>query len=421
MNGSGPVVNIAEGVKVNHTYDRDGTYTVTLTVTDNNDETQTASQTIQVGQEADIPIAVISTTPPLKKINDNEYSVTGVVPFKVSFSGSKSQDKDGEIVSYEWDFGDGSPATNSQTANHVFEDIGTYTVQLSVTDNDGKKDSTSVDVIVKDPAKAPVAVITSNPPADNKGKIKGDAPLNIELHGGQSSDEDGNIILYEWNLGDNSEIQTGENINYTYNASGEYTITLTVKDNDKQVSIPAEITVFVGDTPDKAPIATFTTNPDPPTGYVPFTVEFDASGSYDSDGSIISYEWDFGDSNAILSGAQVTHEFYNQGIYTVSLVVHDDDGLTTTFSRQVAVQLPAPVANIEASRTSGDAPLKVSFDASSSTGNITKYEWDFDDNSKETGRKVVHTFEEAGTYEVELKVSDSGQQVSRSSITINVD
>lgn len=412
--------NTAEGVKVNHVYERDGTYTVTLTVEDNNGETQTASQTIQVGQQADIPIAKISSTPPLEKDDTGQEFVSGVVPFKVSFSGSKSRDKDGEIVSYEWDFGDGSAATDSQTANHTFEDIGTYTVQLSVTDNDGKKDSTSIDVIVKDPAKAPTAVINTNPPADAAGKIKGNSPLTIEFNGGASTDEDGSISLYEWNLGDNSQLQTGETISYTYETSGVFVITLVVKDNDKQASVPAEVTVTVGDTPLKDPVATFTTDPDPPTGYVPFTVDFDASGSYDTDGSIISYEWDFGDNNAILSGAQVTHEFYNPGIYSVSLVVHDNDGLTNSFSRQIAVQLPAPVANIEASRTSGNAPLTVTFDASSSTGNITKYEWDFDDDTKETGRKVTHIFSDEGTYEVELKVSDSGQQVSRSTVTITV-
>lgn len=412
--------NSAEGERVTHVFERDGTYTVSLTVEDNNGETQTATQTIEVGMEPDIPIAKITTTPAIVREGD-ENLVTGTVPFKVSFNASQSRDKDGEIVEYQWDFGDGSAPASSMTANHTYTELGNYNAQLTITDNDDKQDTTSVLVIVKESAKAPTALISSKPPADSKGKITGTAPLTLELNGSESSDEDGNIILYEWNYGDNTTIETGEVVTHTYEQVGTYTLALTVMDNDNQESIPLEYTIVVKEPDKEAPIGTFSTDPEPPTGYVPFTVDFDASASYDNDGTIISYEWDFGDGNAILSGAQVSHEFYNPGIYTITLTVHDNDGLTSMTTRQVAVQLPAPVATIKASRTSGDAPVTITFDASDSTGNITKYEWDFDDGTKETGRKIDHTFDEVGEYTVTLKVSDSGQQVSRDTIEITVE
>ncbi len=53
----------------------------------------------------------------------------------------------------------------------------------------------------------------------------------INLDGVDSTDEDGNIVLYEWNFGDNSSIQTGQKVSYTYKIQETYTILLTVTDN----------------------------------------------------------------------------------------------------------------------------------------------------------------------------------------------
>jgi PGF-CTERM protein len=63
--------------------------------------------------------------------------------------------------------------------------------------------------------------------------------------------------------------------------------------------------------------------------YVGEEVNFDASSSYDSDGSIVSYEWDFGDSSTD-SGETVTHKYSEQGDYTAILTVTDNDGANDT-------------------------------------------------------------------------------------------
>jgi streptogramin lyase len=69
------------------------------------------------------------------------------------------------------------------------------------------------------------------------------------------------------------------------------------------------------------------------------TVTFDGSGSSDSDGSIVSYEWHFGDS-VIGSGDTTAHIYSSDGIYTVELTVIDDDGATDTDTTTVTVQTP---------------------------------------------------------------------------------
>lgn len=64
---------------------------------------------------------------------------------------------------------------------------------------------------------------------------------------------------------------------------------------------------------------------------------FDGSGSTDPDGTIVSYEWDFGDDSGTATGAIVTHTYQSVGTYTVSLTVTDDDGLTDTATASVTV------------------------------------------------------------------------------------
>lgn len=78
------------------------------------------------------------------------------------------------------------------------------------------------------------------------------------------------------------------------------------------------------------PEAAISTEPSPPEGSLPLEVSFDASASFDPDGSIVSYEWDFGDPNSgednTASGKQVTHTYYEEGTFTVKLTVTDDSG-----------------------------------------------------------------------------------------------
>jgi PKD repeat protein len=84
-----------------------------------------------------------------------------------------------------------------------------------------------------------------------------------------------------------------------------------------------------------APVASFTATPD--TGEAPLTVSFDAGASSDSDGTVASYLWSFGDSSANGSGATTTHDYPGPGTYTVTLTVTDNDGATANTTRTVTV------------------------------------------------------------------------------------
>lgn len=154
------------------------------------------------------------------------------------------------------------------------------------------------------------------------------------------------------------------------------------------------------------PVAIFTAAPD--SGAPPLAVAFDASGSRDADGSIVGYEWDFGD-GAMANGRTVRHTFEQKGAYAVRLVVVDDDDASAAASGEVLVNAN-PLASIVAAPVGGVAPLEVRFDASGSAdadGDIEAYSWDLGDGVLAAGAEIAEqTFAEPGLYAVRLVVTD---------------
>ena len=143
-------------------------------------------------------------------------------PLYVSFDGSGSTDTDGSITTWEWDFGDGNSITGDP-ADHTFDAPGTYTVTLTVTDNDALSGTDSLSIVVLN--QAPVAVA-------NADEIAGTSPLTVYFSGDGSYDQDssGTIAAYSWDFGDgNSSSQT--NPSHTYTSWGQINATLTVTDN----------------------------------------------------------------------------------------------------------------------------------------------------------------------------------------------
>ena len=194
-------------------------------------------------------IDVIIDTPIEEKqppVADPNGPYTGTEGVSVTFDGSGSSDPDGTIVSYAWDFGDGTTGTGVNPA-HTYAQDGTYTVTLTVTDNDGLTDTATTTATIA-PEEVPPP-----PVADPNGPYTGTEGIPVTFDGSGSSDPDGTIVSYDWDFGDGTT-GTGVNPTHTYTQDGTYTVTLTVTDNDGLTHIATTSIVIVVDVPTLTPL-----------------------------------------------------------------------------------------------------------------------------------------------------------------------
>lgn len=139
-------------------------------------------------------------------------------------------------------------------------------------------------------------------------------------------------------------------------------------------------------------------------------VDVDGSGSTDSDGTIVSHAWNFGDGGTA-TGATASHTYGTPGNYAVTLTVTDDRGGTHVSTKTVTVNAPPPNAAPTAAFTTTATNLKLDVDGTTSTdtdGSVSSYAWDFGDGSTASGATATHTYAAAGTYNVKLTVTDNG-------------
>ncbi len=144
-------------------------------------------------------------------------SVTsGETPLLVDFTGGNSMDADGYIDIYHWDFGDGN-AANTANPSHTYMTEGTYTVSLTVTDDDGATDVTQLSITVTEPAEPPVARFTY-------------AANDLMVDFTDTSTDDGAVVGWDWDFGDGNTANIA-NPSHTYMTAGTYTVSLTVTDD----------------------------------------------------------------------------------------------------------------------------------------------------------------------------------------------
>jgi len=362
---------------------------VGLRVTDNNGEFDITTFTIEAGSVGGLK-AVITA-----ELQEDETYTAGE---KYEWTGELSSIRDGSITKYEWEFGDGTEV-QSRSTSHAWDEEGIYEVVLTITDSDGNSDSDTLEVRVGESGSGPSADIEVD---SQKGAI----PLEVEFDATGSSDPDDDIVEYEWDLdGDGIVDDTGDVVTYTYEEADTYEVTLTVFDSEGNedettIEITAAAQGIIAD------LDVSTNN-----GEVPLTVSFDASGSTYKEGSIVAYEYDFGDgTDSYVGGSSVTYKYSSVGTYEASLTVLGDDGETDTIEIQIVVRPVSLTACFTVNSSSGSAPFFLSVDPSCSQGTISTYEWDFDDGDISFDRKPeTHTYEDVGTYTVTLEVtSDEG-------------
>ncbi|MCD6207591.1 MAG: PKD domain-containing protein, partial [Methanosarcinales archaeon] len=261
----------------------------------------------------------------------------------------------GGIVNYTWDFGDDTGdyvSSNNSSFSHTFNDTyGTYNVNLTVIDTDGRTNSLVRAVMVnREPS---ISLV-------NASKTSVVEPGEWVLFQGWYSDPDGDTLMHRWSI-DGVEIASGSSTNYSnasYFVNRTLTATLTV--TDKYGCTDAdEVTVTYLHRP--VPVINFTATDC-------LEVELNASGS-DPAENITTYEWDLDNDtyydDAI--GVTCTVKFNEGGDHTIGLRVTDDDGITNSTRRTIYVARE-PVAVAEANQTNVIPPGgSVLFNGSNST------------------------------------------------------
>ena len=329
------------GPEVSTIYRSAGTITVRVRVSD-------FPQHIGVPGEVERTLRVRIVDPARNRPPQAAFSATApaVAGHAVAFDAGPTTDPDVQDAAgfaYDWDFGDGSfnPSANVveeslRTVTHVYERPGDYTVRLVVHDCTSGTDDAELRIAVSAPSpsdRAPTARFTSSPAEPLVGQA-------VTLDGSASTDPNGTIVAYDWDLDGNGTFErtgTSPVTTTSFETAGEHVVGLRVSDDEGLVSAELGSVSVRNNSPPQARFSVFPSSP-----FVNSPVSLDASPSTDLEGPIARYEWDLDGNGSfeIDAGAAAEHEtsFATAGERFVRLRVTDLAGATGIIGHTVVVR-----------------------------------------------------------------------------------
>ncbi len=337
----------------------------------------------------------------------------------INFSSAGSTDSNGTIASYLWSFGDGATSTLANPS-HAYTLAGSYTVNLTVTDNEGATGSNVTTATIS-------AGSTNLPPVPHpNGPYTGVVGTAISFSSAGTNDPDGTIVSGLWNFGDGVTVANATNPTHIYSVAGTFTVSLSVTDNKGATSTASTTATVTGGSTNLSPVPNAN---GPYAALVGVAINFSSAGTHDPDGNLVSGSWNFGD-GATSTNANPTHVYSTAGIYTVTLSVTDNKGATASTSTTATITTNNPVNVVPVAHANGPYSafenISIAFSSAGSTdsdGTITGYMWNFGDGSTSTAANPSHSYTTAGTYNVNLTVTDNagatGSNSTTSTITIN--
>ena len=376
-------------------FSKAGKYSVNLTVTDENGTSSSKTKEITVNmaltEEKNYPIA-----------DFDAYPTSGNAPLSVRFT-----DRSQNATGWHWDFDDGNTSTDKNPVN-IFSKAGKYTVNLTVT-NDNGTNSKTLDINVNEAPNEEEVLPESNFSAAPE---RGNVPLTVRF-----TDLSKNANEWHWNF-DDGNISTARDLVYTYYTAGRYIVNLTVSNENGSNSKTMEITVSEAPIDeDILPVADF--NAYPGSGNAPLSVQFT-----DNSQNATARSWDFNNDGITDNNSEAPVYVYTvPGVYTVNLTVNNANGMnsktmTITVNEADNEEKILPEADFSAVPASGTAPLSVQFIDLSK--NATGWNWNFNDGSTSTAENLTHTFYTAGRYTVNLTViNENGSNSKTLEITVN--
>ncbi|KAF5428905.1 PKD repeat-containing protein [Candidatus Methanophagaceae archaeon] len=318
-------VKSGERIVQSHAWIEPCEYRIRVRATDDHGASSRWSKTVVMNtrsSERQPPTAIMSATP--TEINEGE---------SISFSAEASRDTDGELVSYDWDFGDGDTSTGLNV-EHAYTHSGHYTASLTVTDNDNLFATDTADITVEPTSTLTIAIFTDPVPSGESNEISVRVTANgnpvpdafvrlsatigeLDPIEGVTNDDGGFVSIFHAPVVDTTET-------YTLYAEAE------IETQRGEASISDLITI----TQNVPPTAYIEIYPNPATEYE--TVTFEGYGE-DEDGEVVECRWTFPDGTTRLvpeSSDYFKDEDAQEGWY--SFAVRDNAG---AWSEEVGVEL----------------------------------------------------------------------------------
>jgi PKD repeat protein len=384
-----------------------GNHNVKLLVLDAHGGSKEVSKTVTV--EGSTPVASFSMN-----------SAEGQVPHEVIFNAGNSDPVDGTISNYEWSFDDGETLSGSdkKIVTHTFENEAVYDVELTVTNSHGKSHTTTSQVTALKSIPTSDFTVSPSNSASSGETLTFTAGLNFS----------GSYLWYfSIDGGSNKTLmnRVTNNNKMIYNGNlpvGIISFYLRLVDADQDSSAFKQLSYIIENTQPTSQLSV-----SPISGDIPLTITYDASTSFDTDvnDSISSTQIYLGD-NLISNTTSGTHTINQTGSFVVRAVVKDTHGGQHETSKSVSVLGSNPVASFTLSPSTGNAPLTSVLNASNSSspdGNITNYSWDLGDGTLINGADKIsfgHTFENAGTYNIQLTIENEFGKRNTSTINLVV-
>ncbi len=254
------------------------------------------------------------------------YTPTAPYSYDTIIFTDLSTDQDDGIKSWRWDFGD-SNTSDQQSPTHLYHKKGVYIVSLIVADHYGVTDQISTPISIQNLPPTPQFEYSPIQPTD----------IDEISFTDTSTDIDGEIISWLWIFGDGAN-STQKNPTHTYPDNGTYTLILQITDDDNTTQqLTQQIQIL-----NVPPIAQFILNPQKPILKDNITYQ---DTSIDLDGTIVAWSWDFGD-DVTSTKQSPKHRYKNQGTYTITLTIIDNDGAQAQIEKTIIIVDDKPAEEV---------------------------------------------------------------------------
>ena len=300
----------------------------------------------------------------------------------VPFSDSSTTASGSTISSWNWNFGDGSPADATQNPSHLYPNAGNFSTTLIIQNN-----FTCADTVTK-----PIVVYFN--PIANFTVL--DVCLNDSVFFNDSSYVDTSAVIasWLWVFGDGSPTGGVQNPAHFFNLPANYGVTLLVTTNQNCVNaVNRNVNVF------DPPVADFNVA----NCCLVDSALFNNTSNNPSMGTIASWTWNFGDVTPLnTTDLNPLHLYADTGTYTITLITRSSNLACADTAMDTLTVFPMPVADFTAAEVCLGQNMSF-FDSSSVTGTsfMSAWIWNFDDNSSlDTLQNPVHTYDDFGAYTV---------------------